>query len=322
MSLNLLGWHDTNRSTSTPDQRARSAFARYVFDTAATSLTIEGVSSQTVDPTHGAELGIYVDGAWLQRVALTTNGQRTTASVSLSAGTKRVEVHEGEQAQSPFYSEPTLRGAWLAGLSANAAITPVAYTPPSRRIVIYGDSISVGFFTSTPVQVAWPQQLRADGYHVTMWGHGSRALYDDVPDAAGAATMALFLSKMLDGTSTNELVLQLGYNDFFGTSGEGFWAAASYGTAVGLLLDAVHTVRPDVLVHLLLSFPVSNEARTNTSYGETLSAYRAAKLAQATGRSYCSVWNSTSLSLTWSDGVHPSTASQATIAAWAASLLG
>jgi hypothetical protein len=252
----VTAWADTNLSTVTADQKARSTFARLVFTFTGTAiaLTIEAASNYAVEA-NGPEIGVYVDGVFNQSFLVgNTSGQkrRMTATISgLSNTTHTVEVHEGGQQQSGALANPKLRGTWLLSLAASVAITPVAYTPPARRVLIYGDSISIGLFTSIPTQVAAIEQLRTAGYHVTSWGHGSRALFDDVTDAASASTFTAHLSRMLDGTSRNDLWIQIGFNDFFGTGGGGFQSASNFGRGHGAAPQrGPRVARPDVNIYL------------------------------------------------------------------------
>jgi hypothetical protein len=160
------------------------------------------------------------------------------------------------------------------------------------------------------------------GYHITSWGHGSRALFDDVTDAASAATFAVHLSRMLDGTSRNDLWIQIGFNDFFGTGGSGFQSAANYGTGLGLILDAIHALRPDVNVFMEKMILWGSEPNAN-GFGNTLAAYRTAMATAAAGRSYVTVVDGSAWSpITLVGGIHPDTASQATEAAAMATALG
>lgn len=284
------------------------AFLRYV--TSATSLTLTTINNiDSVYPTF-AEIGVRINGADYTTVELSGEGE-ASATVNLGAGAdKQVDLIVGLQS---FTNN--LLGSWIVDAQFNdSAVLQTATTTP--RILVYGDSITVGANAGNPSLEGWTQLVR-NAYSGSLvcdaWGR--RSLNQD---GATAGTRQTLVDKWAT-LSPDIIWLAMGTNDY----GLNKWSAANFGVAYADLLDKIHTALPSATIYA--QTPIVRTDETANSFGDTLGDYRTEiATAQSTRSAYCTLVDGTAIVTTGDldDGVHPTTAGQAIYGAYVITALG
>lgn len=234
--------HSTSEMVDLGTHIRTSPFARAIYDTAATEVTINAWNDVYATQASAAEIGVYVDGVYQESVRPTANGASTHV-VSLPAGDKRVEVVIGGFRGPAVAAVPTVigPGTWLRSLQFNKPATSVPST--ERGVVIIGDSIANGSKLASAVQDAWPRILQQEvSFPVAVVGRGGMALHD-LTTLVG--TEANFKPRKLarEVIKHNPLlvIFALGYNDAV----RNVWSGSSYGTAVATLGNEIKSIIPD-----------------------------------------------------------------------------
>ena len=302
-------WDNGYDGTGNPKQ---SPFARWKFETDANVLKVTGETTIYDLFSSYAELGLFVDGAWqAPGLAFQANETRTFTKL-LPSGTKTIEIVAG------LTSRPvaTVLGTFINSIELINFFDEApsyALTAPSTtdRIVVYGDSISVGSSSADAQKDAWTTQLRiTHGRNVLVEGYGYRALNDDCADASARTAFA----NRIASYSPSLIWLAIGTNDF----GLGRWSAADFGTAYADILDKLHVALPSVTIYCQSPLQrISPDSENANGFGDTLGDYRTEISNAATARnSYCTyvegaagaIVSDANLS---ADGLHPSTAGHA-----------
>ncbi len=106
--------------------------------------------------------------------------------------------------------------------------------------------------------------------------------------------------------------LAIGTNDY----GLDMWSASSFGAAYGGLLDGLHAGMPSSLIYC--QTPIVRSTETANGFGNTTTDYRTAIATACATRPWAKLIDGTQIVTTaaLSDGVHPTTAGQATYAAF------
>lgn len=288
-----------------------SPFARAVFTTDATSMIVETFCTTYTALPALASFGVRVDGADQATGAATRPGVNG-AVISLPAGEKTVEVIAGLQSKSGTLVTGTyLRRIWLDSGATFARVAPSV----TSRLLIYGDSITVGQAASSPALNSWGALLRSFRGNVAFEAWGTRSLNDDCVDSTARG---VFVTKLASYTPSL-IWLAIGTNDY----GLNKWTAASFGTAYAALLDDLHTALPSATIYC--QTPIVRTTETANAGGSTLGNYRTQiATAQSTRSAYATLVDGSAFMTTasLSDGIHPTTAGHATYYAAAKVALG
>jgi lysophospholipase L1-like esterase len=300
-SIEALTFDDTGTQASAGTHQLTSPFAHVDFTTTATSLILNSYNDIYSNYPTYTELGVYVDGVFNQRVQPGALGAKANA-IALSAGSKTVSIVNGLQSR----PSSSVIGTFVTKVTANAVLTPV--TPaPANRVLVYGDSISVGGNATVSSQEAWAMIVRAAYYpnSLAVEGWGFRALKNDCADAAARDA---FVAKVV-AYNPARLWIAIGTNDY-GIGG--MWSAANFGTAYAALLDDLNAALPSLSI--FCQTPILRTTETANTYGSTLGDYRT-QIGTAVGTrgSFCTLVDGTAFMTTASlaDGVHPTTAGHA-----------
>lgn len=293
-----------------------SAGARVVYTTDATSVDIDTWNDiYTLFPDE-TSIGVRIDGADYSTVLPGAAGDQTD-TLALGAGTKTVEFINGMQSSPGFGPPANVAGTFIKNLTFNSSATLVAQ-PASPRLLVYGDSISVGAFAdSPPLEGVWQLVRNAYGGSLVIEGWGWRSLYDDCATAIKRAEFVAHIAAMLPAS----IWLAIGTNDY----GLNKWSAASFGAAYAALLDDLHTSLPNAVIYC--QSPLDRGTETANGSGSTLGDYRTQISTAAAARSgYCTFVDGTGAAYPGTaemvDGIHPSTAGHAMYAAAVISELG
>ena len=293
----------------TPDYAEGSSFSTSTWDTTATSVDVDYVS--TIQPTYGgfATVTTYVDGAF--HSSTVCPAVAGTLTIALPAGAKRVQLCNGAQS---FLSGKVI-GTWITDATFNAAATPVPWTPGG--LVAYGDSITIGQDSAPIGQNAWAMLVRTakPDHQVSLEAWGTRSLHDD----ASTPHLLEKLVTRLAEFSPSSIWLAIGTNDY----GLNKWGAATFGAAYDDLLTAIHAAMPSAIIYA--QTPILRSDESENTLGFTLGAYRTQIEAAAAAHSaYTTLVDGTTFMTTASlvDGVHPTTAGHALYADAVKTILG
>lgn len=276
-----------------------------------TTLTVNVLCDDAMGDGGGADfgVGVYIDGVWSRVLTPTVDGINTYA-VAIGGGTHTVDLVNSYQNYH--------RGSFVYSLSVDAGTATVrAIAPPSRRMVVYTDSIGCGALANPLTQLSWVARLRTvyPG-RIAILGWGGRALWDDTgtsPGMMGLGSVANLAARMVayvrqDVPATREIALAIGTNDST-WGGVGRMSAANFQTSYAALLDAIHALDAGIRVWAITPLITASEAAGN-SFGNVTPDYRTAIVAASAGRAWVTVVAGPSLMAAGGlgDTLHPSNA--------------
>lgn len=313
-------YHDSVKATAsgaTPNNYfKRDPFARVKFTTSATRIALDLITPSG----SNSGVGLRVNGTFVAEYqAAQSDSARWTRELALSAGAdKVVEIVEGQRTD---IGSGVVVGSAVQAVREidGATITPVRATAPASRLVVYGDSISVGYSATNPTDAGWTMLVRGDyPGGVTVIGHASRALYTDGSTAdARTAFAATLVNACQSSAGTRLLWLAIGTNDY----GLAHWNAANFGTAYADLLDKIRALDSSIVIYA--QSPLTRTTETANAFGSTLPDYRTQIETAATARpSYVTYVHGPNTAPTLGDGLHPTTAGHATVKAWVKTTIG
>lgn len=204
-------------------------------------------------------------------------------------------------------------------------------TPPTRMMVVEGDSNTLGFGVGTNDPALGGFQLlrltpgQWNG-EIAFWSTFGRTVF--IEQQFGFANTADRIGLLLDegGGGLQVVVNQLGLNDFNSAT---YLTAADFGTGYGALVDAIHAARPAAIIVCLAPWVCATQAVPNAN-GWTLVDARAQIAAVAAARPAFCKFVDGSLPFDGApapnlsqlvDGFHFNTAGQATMNTWLATYL-
>lgn len=303
---------DTNLTTNRGAYLETSSFARTCCITSATTVTVTAFASAWGTYPTFSEIGVVVNGVYNQSIQMPSNGTVAT-TITLPAGTnKLVEFVSGLQ------SKPSaLIGTWVVSVTCASGIIQTSVSS-ANRMLVYGDSITVGANSTPPTNNGWFRAVRyayaPNDSAMEAWGY--RKLYDDCLDAthrtAFTATVAAY--------NPSVLWMAIGTNDY----GLNAWSAAVFGVAYADLLDKLHAAMPSLVIYC--QTPLLRVTETANGSGSTMGDYRTQiSTAVGTRTGYCTLVDGTAFMTTASldvDGIHPTTAGHALYASAVRTALG
>lgn len=311
--LTPSAWTDSLAAVDDGARLVTAPYARAVLTTTATEIEVTSHNDVfSVFPNY-ARLGVFVNGVYNQSVRLPANGVNVNR-IQLPAGSKTVQIVNGLQSR-PNAALPVI-GSFLKSLRSNAEMTQT-FPAVTNRLLIYGDSISVGSDASPIAEKAWVQQVRtASGSNsVALEGWGFRSLHED---AADSTKRAAFVAK-LAAYAPAKIWLAIGTNDY----GLNKWSAASFGAAYAALLDDLRAALPATAIYC--QTPLLRTTETANASGSTLANYRSQIATAVSSRTaFATLVDGTAIMTTASlvDGIHPTTAGHNLYAAAVISQLG
>ncbi len=293
-----------------------SPLARLVYTTDATSVDIDTWNDIYSLFPGETSIGLRIDGVDYATVEPGAAGDQVD-TLALGAGTKTIEFINGMQTSPGFGPPANVAGTFIKNLTFNAAATLVTQ-PTSPRLLVYGDSISVGAFAdSPPLEGVWSLVRNEYPGSLIVEGWGYRSLFDDCSNDPKRAD---FVSH-IKGLSPSIIWIAIGTNDY----GLNKWNAATFGTAYAALLDDLHTALPTATIYC--QTPLDRGTETANGSGSTMGDYRTQITNASNARSgYCVTVDGTGASYPGTsltvDGIHPTTAGHAMYAAAVIAELG
>lgn len=277
----------TPRGTGANAFTQRNPLAAYKFATNDITLGLDIVS----DGGTGV-VGVLVNGAWHTTASVATDSILRTVNVSLPAGAKVVEIWAGLGSSG--------QGTYLEAIRGD--ITPIVEYP-TRRLAVYGDSISSGYNGTINERDGYASLMRLDyPGRISVEAFGGRTLTGDPLGAR--ANIAQRLTNMLFNASVRDVWLAIGTNDWGFDS-----SAASFQTAYGELLTEIRSRNGSATIYAQTPIVRSGEAVANAA-GSTLPNFRTAIATAASGRPGVTVVDGAAILLLadLADGTHPTTA--------------
>jgi hypothetical protein len=262
---------------------------------------------------NGDQSKIYllVDGVFNQAITLTADNTTETHSItSLASGVKLIRLVNGYAAQADFAGDINRPQAAICvqGVVTTGDIEIKKPVAPAKRIVILGMSITTGAVGTRVTDTSWAMQLRnTDGYDITLDSYGARILANNssVFGSAQANAMVAYLFAQMDGTSSNELWIDLATNDYFFNASK-----ATYKARLDLLVSTMQAAHPAVRI-ILIKPTDRTEYDTPNSAGATLGDMATAMDEIAVTYSIEKMGDRTDLLLANTvDGLHPNQTGQ------------
>lgn len=189
-------------------------------------------------------------------------------------------------------------------------------TPYPTRILIYGDSVTVGYAAS-PLSLGWAGRLTTDlagAGAVAIEADSGRRLHNDV----ATAEQRTALVRQFLAYEPSILWLAIGTNDAL----NGAWIPNAFAIAYAAVIDALHAAQPTMAIYV--QSPLITIYESANILGYTIQQYRDAIAGLTTGRAWLHVIDGLDI-LTLSDlddGLHPTTAGHGLYAAYVETILG
>lgn len=306
-------YHDNGLNVSETYAIRHNAFARIRFTTSSRRLAIHQTSTIFSAYTGSfASIGIFNGGAYASLSTSTVVNTSQVIDSTMPAGaSKTIDLIEGTQAE----VAGQVYGTFMSGIRLPVDAVITAPTPPANRVVVMGDSIMNGYIT-TNAQSDNPVKILRAGYsgQLTLLGWGSATAYQFTQSANRAAWVAA-VAAMMNGASTNKLLVELMTNDY----GLNAQSSANYATNLGAFLDDLKVAVPTLEVKLFSAIariaPASEAANAS---GSTLGNYRTAASGLTSGRAWVTYTDGSAVvsgANMNTDGIHPNTAGAAQIGA-------
>jgi hypothetical protein len=302
-----LLWHS-------PDG-VRTGLAEWHFNTHATVLTSQVRFADVIGVHPINEVVILDNGAptylkWDGVSGIAIPGYHlVTFTTVLAAGFHEIILRDGpcNTLHYPDVVSVLARFEWCV---ANAELIFEQQKQADDQYIIVADSVSQGIGATHPTTEGYVSGLRAMGKSVSIVGGGGEAISLWYGADPTMLTVARRIKSHCVGTKRNHAYIQLGLND----AAYGGETTAQFGTRLGLLLDALRTMVPDLEVIV---------ASCTLMQVDTLAAWRAATAAACATRPWIRyVDGAVRTPITaWADGLHPNSAQYAILTDFVKSIL-
>lgn len=306
-------YHDNGLNVSETYAVRHNAFARIRFTTSLRRLAIHQTS--TIFGSYSgsfASIGVFNGGTYASLSTSTVANTSQVIDSTMPAGSsKTIDLVEGSQAD----IASAIEGTFMSGIRVPTDAVITAPAAPANRVVALVDSIGNGYITSNAQSDGLAKVLRA-GYsgQVTMLGWGSATCHF-FSQAANRATWVANVAAMMNGSSTNKLLVQVMTNDY----GLNAQSAANYATNLGAFLDDLKVAVPGLQVRLFSAISrIAPASEAINGSGNTLGDYRTAQSGLTSGRAwvtYTSGAAAVDAGNHDADGIHVTTAGSAQLGA-------
>jgi lysophospholipase L1-like esterase len=310
--------------TAEANDRIRSSLGRVGVTTDATTVEVEYLSTIRGAYSGAAHVVLQCAGQADVTLATAADDTATRSQQSLQSGSKAVSVIEGAIANTNAPSGQTLKGTFVRNILFPLGSTVTTQPPPASRLVVYGDSISVGGNATLDLTEAWAALVRTDyPGRVTVEGWGGRSLYEDYAQGGSSVTaLATKLAALCDGTSSNTIWIAIGTNDY----GLDAQSAANFQTRYAALLTALRALTSATIYCQTPIARVAPASEAANGLGDTLGAYRTAitNAVAAAAISNCTAVDGSAFvsGANYDDGIHPNTTGHAEYKAAVKTALG
>lgn len=260
-----------------------SSFSEYPFSTDAPFLDFTCYT--TLQPTwiKYAQIGVYIGGELYQTITFVSGDANKVVvkRATLPGGSVQGFIRLG---LGMAVSETLIYGTNLTKITTvgGSYFNRLTTIRKSKRRLILGDSISVGFTTSNPIEKAYINIMRKDSrlsdYEVASYGYGGYSVGFAMNTPAKRTALVAAHVAYFAGANDKVIYVTLQTNDY--NAGLGVPLYISY---LGLYYDELHSADPDIKFVQVTATPRVIETANN---GYTLDDYRNAMPGLATGRPY------------------------------------
>ena len=305
--------------TTTPTQKSdhveTSVGASWIVQTDASSVTANATTSYTASNVASAKIGYRINGGSWSNFGPSTSPSSFSSVISLPSGTNNIEFINGSKSR----PSSNILGTFIQSAvpSDDVSVFKVlSGANLANQCVVYGDSITAGGNATNRPYEGYPILLRElVSNPVTVEAYGWRALNDD---CSTSGDIDSFVSKIA-AVSPSIVWLAIGTNDY-GLSRQ---SASSFESQYEELLTDLTTALPSAKIYC--ASPIHRTDESANSFGNTTGDYRTAISNAVTTIADANVtYVDTSSWLGDSDledGVHPTTAGHAIMAAELASTI-
>lgn len=224
--------------------KARNTASFVEFRTTETEMDVR-IAGDWVVGSAESDIEILVDGVYNQSVRVTAADTLQDISITLPGGEKLVRIVNGYTANTTDLNTPA-DGVWVQGVVTTGDIEIKVPVTPVNKWLFVGDSITTGASGTHPSVTGYVGLIRetvaADNIEVAVDAWGARRLMNT--NGTLTTQMATQLVAQMNGTSTNELFLLIGTNNF-GLEDAG---KAYFKGLYEDLLDEVNSQRPDIII--------------------------------------------------------------------------
>jgi len=282
---------------------AQASYSKFIFDTAATSVTVAGYNNMYGEYPQYAKFGLLVDGVEQTSLSFSDDGNETfVCNIGGAGSTKRVELITNLSRHcSLAYHHTVISGITSITGGSVSVVPPAAAT----EMIVYGDSIHSGALAAGAEYDSLVPLLRETyGFDVACEGISCRTLYDDTNTEALRAAFVAHIASY----SPTTIWFGIGTNDY----GLEEWSASDFGTAYAATLDDLHTALPSATIYC--QTPLVRDDETANTFGDTLGDYRTQITTACSTRSTWAVLVDGTAILELADlddGLHPTTAGHA-----------
>lgn len=281
-----------------------NSFVQYKFKTNATEIILRANPTAYEYYPDYCKIAIAVNGVDNQIVAYTKNEAIT---VTLPAGTDKIITLTESYTQIESALLPTIHGIFINGLIVTGGDQRPITNSYTNKILFVGDSILNGLGVTDIFYDAIINLAREDGYDIALLGYGGGSVYQFARTPAYIVTVSGWIDSLMDGSISNKLFIEIGINDWSNS----LESTTDFATYYGDLLDAIHTLRSDIDIHVINLIITNLEA---TVYGgyilqdfrdaiTTLCGTRSGWVTLIDGKSILEVTD-------LDDGVHPTTSGE------------
>lgn len=242
----------------------RNTLAYVEFETEERQMTFK-IIGNWANKIFQSYMPIYVDGVYNTFITLTTDNVEEQKTVVLPAGLKTVRITNGYNAGlSPFnestvYADATVN---FTGIITDTVFRIKRPVIPDVKWLAIGTSITTGASANIPSVTGYISRLRYDyGYNIENHSWGGRT--DQTTTTLLADSLAAMVSLRMNGKTENNLLIDLGTNDY----GIHNKTKAAFKADYERMLDAIIAIRPDITIYC-----VSLLNRTNYDTGNSVGA--------------------------------------------------
>ena len=303
-------WHNSQHSVVPVD---RGPFARLVLTTTATNIAalMDDAGLSGVREFAGWSGGVFAGYANDPRPIAPAS--QTIDFPSIGSGARTVELVESLRNEAgspgPYYGVGVTMSKIRVPTSESVTFVKES---DDNRVLVVGDSISVGSGSTHPTTKAWTTIARANGCKITSDGWTGASLWSRTYQAAWLTASIARWSALLNGTASNTVWFALGTNDWKLTVWGGDYDA--FGVQVGVVLDALHAARPDVTIYWQLPIlAVTDTGQPN---------FRTAAANACASRPWVTVVHGELWTIAMADNLHPNDAGNVTYEANVRAVLG
>lgn len=230
------------------DNPKNSAFSRFIFNTTSDYVIINMITASGSQ----APMGVKVDGVVQPSISAASN----TINLGNLGQSKQVQITTGGNAG----MTPVGNSLTTIKYNENSSFTVSPPQSVSDRVLIFGDSITIGSLNTDSPNSAITPRLRTAGYSVMSEGSAGDRLSRW---NQGTATAPNFtnLTNRLVSYAPKTIWLEMGHND--GTALASDWSNSvnNFGNAYAMLVDGLHSALPNAHIFCQSTMKVDSTHR-------------------------------------------------------------